>query len=125
ADESNVILKLIEDEFADNRSLGNDDHDDNGGVPTGSQPLAALVGDYDPSAPLALNFDGRGFDGGGFDAGDLSPAPTGPGEADPTPVPAPGSAPMRVEPDESLAGKQPGSSGRGQGPTPSTGMGIL
>jgi eukaryotic-like serine/threonine-protein kinase len=99
--ESNVILKLIEDEFADFRSLDADE----GGPPTGSQPLTSFT-DYDPSSPLALE---------GFDAGDLSPAPSGPGEAEPTPVPAPGSSPIRVDGSEdSLSRGKPSSSG---GPT--------
>jgi len=105
-DESNVILKLIEDEFADIRSLGDED---DSGPPTGSQPLTSLSG-YDPSAPLALD---------GFDAGDLSPAPSGPGEAEPTPVPTPGSAPMRMDgADESHSRGKPGSSGVKQAPPP-------
>lgn len=120
-DDSNVILKLIEDEFADIRSLG--DGDEEGGPPTGSQPLTSLS-DYDPSSPLRLD---------GFDAGDLSPAPSGPGEAEPTPVPAPGSAPMRMdgkgdEAEESLSRGKPGASGRGKSPGSTQvkqGMGAL
>ncbi|MCX4239592.1 serine/threonine protein kinase [Paraliomyxa miuraensis] len=116
ADESNVILKLIEDEFADFRSIDDDD----GGHPTGSQPLASL-GDYDPSAPLALD----GFDGG-FDAGDLSPAPTGPGEAEPTPVPAPGSAPMRMDGKEDSAPRKASQGGPSQpSRAPRQGMGMM
>jgi serine/threonine protein kinase len=111
-DDSNVILKLIEDEFADIRSL---DAEEEQGPPTGSQPLTSLA-DYDPSSPLALD---------GFDAGDLSPAPSGP-EAEPTPVPAPGSAPMRVDkPEDSLSKGKPSSSGKGKSPSPKQGMGAL
>ncbi|MEM6997260.1 MAG: hypothetical protein AAF721_42540, partial [Myxococcota bacterium] len=89
AGSSNLILRLIDDEFAEIRSL--DDEGDDGPA-TGSLPLDALVGGsgvpgmsgYDPSAPLSLSE---------FGGNDLSPAP--PGEAsEPTPVPAPGSAPM-------------------------------
>lgn len=94
AEGSNLILRLIDGEFAEIKSLGDEDDD---GPETGSQPLAALVGggvpgmaDYDPSAPLPLS---------DFGAADLSPPPAvqdnGSGSgADPTPVPAPGSAPM-------------------------------
>ncbi|MCH9689019.1 MAG: protein kinase [Deltaproteobacteria bacterium] len=111
-DESNLILKLIEDEFADIRSL--DEQDD--GPPTGSQPLTSLGG-YDPSAPLALD---------DFDNGDLSPAPTGPGESEPTPVPAPGSAPMRVDgPEDSLPHGKSTPAGRVQSPPPRAGMGMM
>ncbi len=112
-DDSNLIVKLIEDEFADFRSL--DAAEDEEGPPTGSQPLTSLS-DYDPSSPLALD---------GFDAGDLSPTPTLPGEAEPTPVPAPGSAPMRVDgAEDSLS--QGSSSGRSmKGPAPKPGMGAL
>ncbi len=109
-DDSNVILKLIEDEFADIRSLGDEEE----GPPTGSQPLTGFT-DYDPSSPLALD---------GFDAGDLSPAPTGPGEAEPTPVPSPGSAPMRMDgksdPEESHARGKAGASGSAIKPGPSS-----
>lgn len=110
-DESNVILKLIEDEFADFRSI---DQADNG-PPTGSLPLTSLT-DYDPSSPLPL---------GDFDAGDISPAPSRPGEAEPTPPPAPGSAPMRMnerEDSRPLAG----SSGKSmKSPAPKRSMGPL
>jgi serine/threonine protein kinase len=80
AGESNLILRLIDDEFAEIRSL-----DDSGnGPPTGSQPIESLVGrGYDPSAPLHLD---------DFPDDD-SPPPRR--DRDPTPVPAPGSAPMR------------------------------
>lgn len=107
-DDSNVILKLIEDEFADIRSLG--DEEDDSGPPTGSQPLTSLS-DYDASTPLI----------DGFDAGELSPAPTGPGEAEATPVPAPGSAPMRVDGKPDGADDKPSSSGRGKSPPPKPG----
>jgi len=118
-DEGNVILKLIEDEFADIRSLG----DEEDGPPTGSQPLTSLS-DYDPSSPLALD---------GFDAGELSPAPTGPGEAEPTPPPAPGSAPMRVggrvggRADRNGDGTddKAASSGRGKSPGPKQSSSML
>ena len=111
-DESNLILKLIEDEFADIRSLDEDED----GPPTGSQPLASL-GDYDPSSPLSL---------GDFDAGDLSPAPSGPGEAELTPVPAPGSAPMRMDgDDEDVPTKRPPmASASMKSPAPRQGMGA-
>jgi serine/threonine-protein kinase len=109
-DESNVILKLIEDEFADFRSL--DDEED--GPPTGSQPLTSLS-DYDPSSPLAID---------GFDAGDLSPAPTGPGEAEATPVPAPGSAPMRMDGRADGSDDKPGSSGSSHKPTTKPGSAL-
>jgi serine/threonine protein kinase len=118
-DESNVILKLIEDEFADIRSLGDGDEGDDGGQPTGSQPLTSLS-DYDPSSPLAID---------GFDAGDLSPAPSGPGEAEPTPVPAPGSAPMSIGKrtngaEDSKSRGKPGSGAKKAPPT-KPGMGPL
>ena len=84
---SNLILRLIDDEFAEIRSL--DDSNPENGPATGSQPLDGLVGgdmsDYDPSAPLALSE---------FGGSDLSPAPHGGDPAEVTPVPAPGSAPM-------------------------------
>lgn len=81
ANESNLILRLIDDEFAEIRSL-----DDSGnGPPTGSQPIQSLVAGYDPSAPLRLD---------DFSDDDNSPAPRA--DRDPTPVPAPGSAPMRT-----------------------------
>ncbi|MEX1368751.1 MAG: protein kinase [Nannocystaceae bacterium] len=108
-DDSNLILKLIEDEFADIRSL--DDEED--GPPTGSQPLTSLS-DYDPSAPLSL---------GDFDAGDLSPAPTGP-ESEPTPVPAPGSAPIRVDDDDAPSARPPMNTGPMKSPAPRGGMGA-
>jgi serine/threonine protein kinase len=113
ADDGDVILKLIEDEFADIRSLGNEEE----GPPTGSQPLTSLS-DYDASKPVALD---------GFDAGDLSPAPSGPGEAEPTPVPAPGSAPMRMDgkgddAEDSLSRGKAGSSGRGKSPAANQGQ---
>ncbi|MCA9711526.1 MAG: protein kinase, partial [Myxococcales bacterium] len=108
--ESNVILKLIEDEFADIRSLEDDDE----GPPTGSQPLTSLS-DYDPSAPLPLS---------DFDAGDLSPAPTGPGEAEATPPPAPGSAPMRVDRREPST-PHPSHSGGMKSPAPRPGSSPL
>lgn len=109
--ESNVILKLIEDEFADFRSI---DQADNG-PPTGSLPLTSLT-DYDPSSPLPL---------GDFDAGDLSPAPSRPGEAETTPPPAPGSAPMRMD-DREDSRPQAGSSGKSmKSPAPKRGLGPL
>jgi eukaryotic-like serine/threonine-protein kinase len=113
-DDSNVILKLIEDEFADIRSLG---HEDEGGPPTGSQPLTSLS-DYDPSSPLALD---------GFDAGDLSPTPSGrPGEAEPTPPPAPGSAPMRMDgrPDSAEDSLSGGGKSTPGSPTPKPGSAL-
>jgi len=77
---ANVILRLIDDEFAEIRSL-----DDDNAPETGSQPLEGLGGDYDPSAPLSFaQFGGE----------DGSPPPEGLDVAEPTPVPAPGSAPM-------------------------------
>lgn len=85
---SNLILRLIDDEFAEIRSLDSDSGQN--GPTTGSQPLDGLVSgvpgmsDYDPSAPLSLSE---------FGGNDLSPAPDGE-PAEPTPVPAPGSAPM-------------------------------
>ncbi len=110
-DESNLILKLIEDEFADIRSLDEADE----GPPTGSQPLASLGG-YDPSAPLAFS---------DFPGSDVSPIPTGPGESEPTPVPAPGSSPIRVDtPEEGLPGSsQP--TGRMKSPAPRRGIGVV
>jgi eukaryotic-like serine/threonine-protein kinase len=113
-DESNVILKLIEDEFADIRSLGADAEAEDG-PPTGSEPLTSFS-DYDPASPLALD---------GFDAGELSPAPTGPGEAEATPVPAPGSAPMRVDGKPEAADDKPSSVTEAPSPPPKQGMGAL
>lgn len=110
--ESNLILKLIEDEFADIRSLGHEDE----GPPTGSQPLTSLA-DYDPSSPLPL---------GDFHAGDLSPAPSRrPGEAEPTPPPAPGSAPMRVGRREDSHPHPSTSGGSMRSPSPKRSMGPL
>jgi serine/threonine protein kinase len=111
-DDSNVILKLIEDEFADIRSLGEAED----GPPTGSQPLTGFS-DYDPSSPLALD---------GFDGGDLSPAPAGrPGEAEPTPPPAPGSAPMRVDGRPDAEDSLPhGSKSTPGSPTPKQGSAL-
>jgi serine/threonine-protein kinase len=73
----NLILRLIDDEFAEIRSL---DAAEDSGPQTGSMPLQSLSDPFgfDPSAPLRLD-----------DFGEDSP-----GDADPTPVPAPGSAPM-------------------------------
>lgn len=109
-DESNVILKLIEDEFADFRSLDAEEMED-GTHPTGSQPLTSLS-DYDPSSPLALD---------GFDDGDLSPAPSNPRESDPTPVPAPGSAPMEIHDDEESPPADPVNGGM-KSPAPKPGV---
>ena len=82
---SNVILRLIEEEFTNFRSL-----DDDSDAPTGSMPLDTLAGGelpsgYDPSAPLMLS----DFDHGS----DSSPAG---GRPDPTPPPSPQSSPMRL-----------------------------
>jgi len=115
ADESNLILKLLEGEFAEIRSLDAEDDDDDEGPPTGSMPLTSL-GDYDPSAPLPL---------GDFDAGDLSPAPANPEEAEPTPVPSPGSAPMRLDgKEDSAPARAPMHTGPMKSPAPRSGMGT-
>lgn len=113
-DESNLILKLIEDEFADIRSL-DDDSEDEDGPPTGSMPLASLSG-YDPSAPLSL---------GDFDGGEVSPPPAGAGQADPTPVPSPGSAPMLMDGDADVPKPPPSRphSGGMKSPAPKEGGG--
>ncbi|MEM7157413.1 MAG: protein kinase [Myxococcota bacterium] len=111
ANDSNLILKLIEDEFADIRSLDDDEE----GPPTGSMPLTSLSG-YDPSAPLALD---------DFGAGDVSPAPTSPRESEPTPVPAPGSAPMHMDGDEDAPVPRPTAhSGGMKSPAPRSGGGM-
>jgi eukaryotic-like serine/threonine-protein kinase len=82
----NVILRLIDDEFANIRSLDSGEQ----GPPTGSMPLdlgstglGGMAG-YDPSAPLRVHeFDGD------------SPPP---GNNEPTPVPTRGVAAMRPRP---------------------------
>jgi serine/threonine protein kinase len=84
-DRSNVILRLIEEEFTSFRSLD----EDSDAPPTGSLPLDTLAGGelrgYDPSAPLSL---------ADFDGGESSPAG---GRPDPTPPPSPQSSPMRMQ----------------------------
>jgi serine/threonine-protein kinase len=84
---SNMILRLIEEEFTSFRSLD----EDSDAPPTGSMPLdtlagGQLAGGYDPSAPLSH----ADFDGGS----DSSPAG---GRPDPTPPPSPHSSPMHLQ----------------------------
>lgn len=85
---SNIILRLIDDEFAEIRSLDDSNGDT---AATGSLPLDSLVGgssvpgmsDYDPSAPLSLSE---------FGDSDLG---AGQSEPTPTPVPPPATPPPR------------------------------
>jgi serine/threonine-protein kinase len=93
----NLILRLIDDEFAEIRSLDDAAEIDEGGPQTGSMPLQSLSDPFgfDPSAPLRLD--------------DFHPSASGSGEADadPTPVPAPGSAPMSRPRDKAAASAAP------------------
>ncbi len=85
----NLILRLIDDEFAEIRSLDAVDS----GPQTGSLPLQSLSEPFgfDPSAPLRLD--------------DYEDVPAQ--DADQTPVPAPGSAPMNQPKDRSPAPSPP------------------
>jgi eukaryotic-like serine/threonine-protein kinase len=84
ASQSNLILKLIDEEFLHFKSLDEDSDAD----PTGSQPLDSLAapGDYDPSAPLSLSE---------FETSDASSSLPGVAR-EPTLPPAPGSSPMQM-----------------------------
>lgn len=86
-EESNLIIKLINEEFLNFKSL---DEDSDAPV-TGSMPLDSLLGEsqpYDPATPLPIgDFDRRDDDS--------SPPPIGRNEA--TPPPSPGSAPMNFQ----------------------------
>jgi eukaryotic-like serine/threonine-protein kinase len=96
ASQSNLILKLIDEEFLHFKSLDEDSDAD----PTGSQPLDALAvgmpGAYDPSAPLSLSE---------FEHSDASSLPGAARE--PTLPPAPGSSPMTMSSGSHAASPAP------------------
>lgn len=85
ASQSNLILKLLDDEFLHFKSLD----EDSDAPTTGSQPLDGFLdgmsSNYDPSAPLPL---------ADFESSDAAALPHQAREA--TPPPAPGSSPMKM-----------------------------
>jgi eukaryotic-like serine/threonine-protein kinase len=96
ASQSNLILKLIDEEFLHFKSLDEDSDAD----PAGSKPLDALAvgmpGAYDPSAPLSLSE---------FEHSDASALPGAARE--PTLPPAPGSSPMTMSSGSHAASPAP------------------
>src|SRR5690606_22162688 len=98
AEHSNLILRLIEDEFETIRSL--DESSAHSGPSTpGTAPGSGADPLYDPSAPLRLDEFDR--------SNEPTPSPFGGSRLEPTPVPHPHSAPFSLHTPAQRPGSAP------------------